>query len=345
MANNFTDPSKFYFANPANAQQQQFNQTIGLGGQGNVNKAYTNFLMGPGSDPNASLQLEKGWGTQFNDPSTNPDVLHNILGTYTQGGNNLLGAGYAPVQMGQRDVLAQTRGTRPSYANTPLTQIYANNQPGTTLSSAAGTIGAPPPGTVAMPQSGAPSTGAGTAALPGVGNNSYSAPLTDPSAYLDPSMAFTMKQGMDALQNSAAASGNLLSGKTLKDITNYSQGLASTNWQNAMQNAMTDTNRRYGVDNNDRNFAYQSQVGDRDFNNANAQFLASLGMQGTNANSQLAQSLATLLSGNSVAAGQAQGAGTIGANNALGSSLSQIISQLYGNNILSQLGLGGGTNG
>lgn len=339
MANSFTDPSKFYFANPANAQQQQFNQTIGLGGQNNVNKAYTNFLMGPGSDPNASLQLEKAWGTQFDDPSTNPDVLHNILGTYTQGGNNLLGAGYAPIQTSQRDILAQTRGVAPSYAGTPLSQIYGNGYGAAGATSNPAPVGAPA-GTTAMP-----STGGGTAALPGVGSNTYSNPLTDVSAYLDPSMQFTMQQGMNALQNSAAASGNLLSGQTLKDITNYSQGLAGTNWQNAYQNALADTNRRYGVDANDRAFNYTAQTGDRDFNNANAQFLASLGMQGTNAQSQLAQSLATLLSGNSVAAGQAQGAGTIGANNALGSSLSQIISQLYGNNILSQLGLGGGTNG
>jgi len=329
VANAYTDPSKFTFANPLNAQQQQFNQTIGLGGQNNVNKAYSNSLMGPGSSPNASLQLENAWGTQYNDPTTNPDVLHNILGTYTQGGNNLLGAGYSPIQQSQRDVLAQTRGTRPDYASTPLTQIYGN---------------APSTGTTSLSNLANPAT---TQSTPGPtpGNPSglpYAAPdysnyITNPSAYLDPSMAFTMKQGMDQLQNSAAAQGNLLSGQTLKGIENYAQGLAGTNWQNAFSNAQNDANRLYGIDNNDRNFAYGAAVNDRNFNNANQQFLSGQGLNATNNQSSLARALSSLLSANTIAAGQTQAGGTLGGANNINSLISSLLGQYNSSNNLGLL--------
>lgn len=43
----------------------------------------------------------------------------------------------------------------------------------------------------------------------------------------DPSYKWRLEQGMDALQKSAAARGTLLTGGTLKDLTNYAQGAAS----------------------------------------------------------------------------------------------------------------------
>lgn len=43
----------------------------------------------------------------------------------------------------------------------------------------------------------------------------------------DPGYQFRLQQGQEALENSAAARGNLLSGATLKDLQDYSQGLAS----------------------------------------------------------------------------------------------------------------------
>jgi hypothetical protein len=55
---------------------------------------------------------------------------------------------------------------------------------------------------------------------------------------MDPSYAFRERQGMKALQNSAAARGGLLSGNTLKGIQDYSQGLASTEYGNAYNRFM-----------------------------------------------------------------------------------------------------------
>ena len=49
----------------------------------------------------------------------------------------------------------------------------------------------------------------------------------------DPGYAFRMSEGMKALENSAAARGNLLSGATMKGIQRYGQDMASQEYMNA----------------------------------------------------------------------------------------------------------------
>lgn len=65
--------------------------------------------------------------------------------------------------------------------------------------------------------------------------------------FLDPSMAFQQAEGQKAVQTSAAARGGLLSGATLKDLTQYSQGLASQNYNNAAQLAMNNRAQQTGL--------------------------------------------------------------------------------------------------
>lgn len=50
---------------------------------------------------------------------------------------------------------------------------------------------------------------------------------------MDPGYKFRLAQGMDSVQNSAAARGGLLSGNTLKALTDYSQNTASNEYMNA----------------------------------------------------------------------------------------------------------------
>lgn len=65
----------------------------------------------------------------------------------------------------------------------------------------------------------------------------FSAP-TAQQAEQTPGYQFTLGQGEQALQNSAAASGGLLTGGTLKGTTNYAEGLADTTYQQTYQNAL-----------------------------------------------------------------------------------------------------------
>jgi len=63
----------------------------------------------------------------------------------------------------------------------------------------------------------------------------------------DPGYQFQMQQGMKALQQSAAASGSLGSGGTMKALTQYSQGLASQDYQNAFNRFTQSQQQKYGM--------------------------------------------------------------------------------------------------
>lgn len=77
--------------------------------------------------------------------------------------------------------------------------------------------------------------------MPEMGNFEYD---MDPSKFLDPSMDFQMGEMRDAIQGSAV--GSLASGKTLLDLQDRAQGLASTDWNNAMNNTFRDRDFTYG---------------------------------------------------------------------------------------------------
>jgi hypothetical protein len=62
---------------------------------------------------------------------------------------------------------------------------------------------------------------------------------------IDPGYAFRQQQGELALSRSAAARGGAISGSALKDLANYSQGLASTEYSNAFNRYENDTQSRY----------------------------------------------------------------------------------------------------
>jgi hypothetical protein len=56
----------------------------------------------------------------------------------------------------------------------------------------------------------------------------------------DPGYAFRQSEGMKALERSAAARGNLLSGSTLKGVQRFGQDLASQEYQNAFNRYQTE---------------------------------------------------------------------------------------------------------
>lgn len=77
---------------------------------------------------------------------------------------------------------------------------------------------------------------------------------TAAQAAATPGYQFTLQQGQNAIQNSAAAQGNLLSGGTEAALDQYSQGLASTNYQQAFNNALTQYGTAYNTfENNQAN--------------------------------------------------------------------------------------------
>ena len=79
----------------------------------------------------------------------------------------------------------------------------------------------------------------GTAGAPGYGKYA-SAEFGMDKFKADPGYAFRMSEGMKGLERSAAARGLLSSGSTLKGITDYGQGMASQEYNNAFNRYQTE---------------------------------------------------------------------------------------------------------
>jgi hypothetical protein len=127
-------------------------------------------------------------------------------------------------------------------------------------------LGAPVHGT-AMPATGnrqqAPGTAAPGTTAPGIGTGQlqpfapwtqqFQAPTAD-QARQTPGYQFQLDQGTKAVQNSAAARGDLLSGNTLADLTQFGQGLADTTYNQTYDRALGQYQQKYNIyENNQAN--------------------------------------------------------------------------------------------
>lgn len=133
---------------------------------------------------------------------------------------------------------------------------------------------------------------------------------TAAEAEATPGYQFQLGQGLNAMQNSAAGRGSLLSGRTLADLNNFAQGTASTNYQNVFNNALTQYGTAYQSFRNNQSDTYQRLMG-----------LSGEGLSAANSTGQfmsgMGGDIASLMGQQGAAAAQ----GTIGAANAYGSIL------------------------
>ena len=134
------------------------------------------------------------------------------------------------------------------------------------------------------------------------GYGSLAKPFGTEQFQQDPGYAFRQAEGMKALERSASARGNLLSGGTLRGIQRFGQDLASQEYGNAFN--------RYQIERSARLNPLQSLMGS--------------GQSATNvmtgATGQAGQNEAV----NLMNAGQARASGYVGSANALGGALSSI---------------------
>jgi hypothetical protein len=82
-------------------------------------------------------------------------------------------------------------------------------------------------------------------------NKTFNSP-TGVTEQNDPGYQFRLNQGMQALQNSAAARGGLLSGGTAKALTDYNQNAASGEYGNVYNRALQNYNTNYNTFTNDQ---------------------------------------------------------------------------------------------
>jgi hypothetical protein len=143
---------------------------------------------------------------------------------------------------------------------------------------------------------------AGQGALSQMQNPYYQQQFNMSDFQADPGYQFDLSQGQQAINRSAAASGGLASGNTLKALNNYSQNQASNEYQNAY-NRFTNN---------------QSQS----FNRLAS--LAGLGQTATGQIGSAGQNMANQVGQNTMGAANAQGAAGIAGANAWSNGLSNL---------------------
>jgi hypothetical protein len=138
----------------------------------------------------------------------------------------------------------------PVVAPPPNVNTYPED-PGYGVNPVAPPAAAPPPPAAAPP----PATGGGGGLIDPYPGGPYVPPdYKPPPAFVkptfdeaanDPGFQFVQREGQEALERSAAARGVLNSGGTLKDIANWNQGLAATQYSNVWDRNLAAYNTNY----------------------------------------------------------------------------------------------------
>lgn len=130
-----------------------------------------------------------------------------------------------------------------------------------------------------------------------------------------PGYQFQLNQGMQAMQRSAASKGLLNSVGTQQGLNNYAQGAANTDYQQAMNNYLTQNQNKYNM-----------LLG-----------LSNQGLQGTGMANAAGANYITNASNTMQGLGNAQAAGTVGSANAVSSGLSGVANGYMNYNLMSNM--------
>jgi hypothetical protein len=128
-----------------------------------------------------------------------------------------------------------------------------------------------------------------------------------------PGYQFQLEQGTNAINQNAAATGNLLSGNTGKALTDYGQGLAQTDYNNLYGQALNTYLTNYGVWNSGQTNEYNRLAG---LAGIGSNAAANLGSQG--------QAAASNTGNLDVGQATAQASGTVGAANAVSGGINSL---------------------
>ena len=201
-----------------------------------------------------------------------------------------------------------------------------------------GTAGAAAPG-------GNPLVPSGPGALIQPWSQQFVAP-TAATEQNDPGYQFRLQQGEQALQRSAAAQGNLLTGNTARDVNAYGQDYASSEYGNVYQRALGQYQQNYNIFNQNQAKAYdrlsaQAGMGQQAVGQLGAfgqGYAANAGNILMGGGAQQAQDIQN--------AAAARASGYVGSANQWGGALGGLGSNIMGALTLGQLmrGQGGGYN-
>lgn len=147
-------------------------------------------------------------------------------------------------------------------------------------------------------------------------NQTFQAP-TAQQASQTPGYQFQLQQGLNALQNSAAARGGLLSTGTAKNLNDYAQGSAASNYQNVYNNALQTYGTNYQTFQNNQNNLYNRLYGAAGQGLSAGQSLGGLQQAGAQGQSNIYQNTGQEVGNNLNLLGQEAAGGIVGGSNAL----------------------------
>lgn len=170
---------------------------------------------------------------------------------------------------------------------------------------------------------GASSTLSNLIGTPGQGlltpwTQTFQAPTAE-QARQTPGYQFQLQQGLDAMQNSAAGRGGLLSGRTLADLNNYAQGTADSSYNDTFNRSLTQYQQAYQAFQQNQANTYQRLMG-----------ATGIGLQGAQGAGNLISGIGGDIASLMGQQGAARAGGTIGAANSITGMIPGILSGLQG---------------
>lgn len=144
-------------------------------------------------------------------------------------------------------------------------------------------------------------------------------PFSEADFKADPGYQFRLDQGNKALQNLAAATGNLNSGRALKDAMSFNSGTAAQEYQNAYARYNNDYLTGFNTGETNKNNIFNKLMGMTGLGQSSASALANVGQ---NYSGQVANNLAQ--------GANAQAAGIVGSNNAISQGIGGVANALGG---------------
>lgn len=155
-------------------------------------------------------------------------------------------------------------------------------------------------------------------------------PFSKEDFQVDPGYQFRLDQGNQALQNMAAATGNLNSGRALKDAMNFSSGLASQEYGNAYNRYNNDYLTGFNTFNTNQTNQYNKLAA-----------LAGMGQSAASSLAGVSQNYGAQVGNNLAQGANANAAGTVGQSNAWNQGIGSAANAL-GNYAMRQSGYGSG---
>jgi hypothetical protein len=181
-------------------------------------------------------------------------------------------------------------------------------------------------------------------------NQQWATPFKPPTAAdveATPGYQFMLGQGEQAIQRSAAAQGNLLTGGVAKDLNNYAQNFADQYYQQAYNNLLNQYQMNYDIFNQNQSNLFNRLSAITGTGQTSTSQLANAGANYANQAANTGMTGATNVAGELNNAAAAMASGYVGAANAWGNTAQglgqlplQYISLTQGNALANALGQG-----